>query len=177
MHSTLTALLEATNDWYSNIDNGLLNGVLFLDLKKAFDTVNHYILLEKLKLYGVDTPSLSRSTFHLLNRKQLTYVSGSLSKEQLITCGVLQGSVLGPLLFLTYINDLKACSLPSYARMYADDTCLTASAIDLEMLQFTLNHDLEVIRSWLHANKLTLNIKKTKYLITASNYLITSSIK
>ena len=72
MHSTLTALLEATNDWYLNIDNGLLNGVLFLDLKKAFDTLDHYILLEKLKLYGVDTPSLSWFTSYLLNCKQLT---------------------------------------------------------------------------------------------------------
>ena len=82
MLSTLTALLEAANDWYLNIDNGLLNGVLFLDLKKAFDTVDHYILLEKLKLYGVGTPSLSWFTSYLLNRKQLTCVSGSLLNEQ-----------------------------------------------------------------------------------------------
>ena len=79
-------------------------------------------------------------------------------------------SVLGPLLFLIYINDLKACPLSSYAGVYADDTCLTASAIDPEMLQFKLNRDLEVVRSWLHANKLTLNMKKTKCLIIGSNY-------
>ena len=70
-------------------------------------------------------------------------VSGSLSDEQLITCGVPQGSVLGPLLFLIAINDLKACPRSSYARMYADDTCFMASAIDPEMLQ--LNHDVEVV--------------------------------
>ena len=159
MHSTLTALLEATNDWYFNIDNGLLNGVLFLGLKKAFDTVYLYILLEELKLYGVDIPSYSWFTSYLLNRKQLTCVSGSLSNEQWSS----SGSVLGPLLFLIYINDLKACPFSSYARMYADDTCLTASAIDPEMLKFKLNHDLEVVRSWLHANKLTLNINKVSY--------------
>ena len=68
----LLPYLEATNDWYLNIDNGLLNGVLFLDLKKAFDTIDHYILLKKLKLYGVDTPSLSWFTSYLLNCKQLT---------------------------------------------------------------------------------------------------------
>ena len=81
------------------------------------------------------------------------------------SCGVRRGSILGPLLFLMYINYLKACSLSSYARMYADDTYLTACAINPEMLQFKLNHDLEIVHSWLYANKLTLNTKKTKYLI------------
>ena len=110
--------------------------VLFLDLKKAFDTVDHYILLEKLKLYGVDTLSLSWFTSYLSNRKQRTCVNGFFSNERLMSCGVPRGSILGPLLFVIYMNDLKACSLSSYARMYADDTCLTASATDPEMLQF-----------------------------------------
>ena len=113
-----------------------LNGVLFLDLKKAFDTVDHYILLEKLKLCGVDTPSLSWFTSYLSNRKQRTCINGFFSNERLMSCGVPRGSIIGPLLFVIYMNDLKACSLSSYARMYADDTCLTASATDPEMLQF-----------------------------------------
>ena len=162
MHSTLTAILEATNGWYLDIDNGSLNGVLSLDLKKAFDTVDHSNLLEKLKLYGVDTHSLSWFTSYLSNRKQGTCIKGFFSNELLISCGVPQGSRRGPLLFVIYMNDLKACSLSSYARMYAGDTCLTASATDPEMLQFKLNHDLEILHSWLYANKLSLR-RRTLY--------------
>ena len=139
-----------------------LNCVLFLDLKKAFDTVDHYILLEKLKLYGVDTPSLSWFTSYLSNRKQCTCVNGFFSNERLMSCGVPRGSILVPLLFVIYMNDLKACSLSSYARMYADDTCRTASATDPEMLQFKLNHDLEILHSWLYDNKLSLR-RRTLY--------------
>ena len=80
MHSTLTALLEATNDWYLKIDNGLLNGALFLDLKKAFDTVSRQILPEKLKLDGIDAPAFLWFTSYLSDRKQCTYVNGSLSR-------------------------------------------------------------------------------------------------
>ena len=72
------------------------------------------------------------------------------------------GSILVPLLFVIYMNDLKACSLSSYARMYADDTCRTASATDPEMLQFKLNHDLEILHSWLYDNKLSLR-RRTLY--------------
>ena len=83
------------------------------------------------------------------------------------SCGVRRGSILGPLLFLMYINYLKACSPASYARMYTDDTYLTPCAIDPEMLQFELNHYLEIVDSWLYASKLSHQTKKTKYLINS----------
>ena len=83
------------------------------------------------------------------------------------SCGVRRGSILGPLLFLMCINYLKTCSPASYARMYTDDTYLTPCAIDPEMLQFELNHYLEIVDSWLYASKLSLKTKKTKYLINS----------
>ena len=171
-HSTLTALLDITNDWFSNMDNGLLNGVLFLDLKKAFDTVDYEILLKKLNFYGVDSISLKWFQSYLTDRKQRTYVNGSLSDYGSTVCGVSQGSIVGPLLFLIYINDLPASGLSSIPRLYADDTCLILTSHDPTDLQITLNNDLNKVQSWLEANKLSLNVKKTKYSIIATQYKV-----
>ena len=100
LHSTLTALLDVTNDWFLNMDKGLLNGVLFLDLKKAFDTMDQIILLGKLKLYGVCQASPNWFASYLTNRTQKTFVDGARSDSCTIKCGVPQGSILGPLLFI-----------------------------------------------------------------------------
>ena len=123
-HSTLTALLEATSDWSMNIDNGLINGVVFIDLKKAFDTIDHQIILQKLKNYGIDENSLTWFHSYLTDRTQKCRVNGQLSDSVPVACGVPQGSSLGPLLFLIYINDLPNCLNHTTARMFADDTFL-----------------------------------------------------
>ena len=170
MHSTLTAFLEVTNNWYLNIGDGLLKSVLFLDLKKAFDTVDHSILLKKLQLYGLDSHTVQWFKSYLSNRFQSTLVNGILSDYLPVSCGVPQGSVLGPLLFLIYINDLQECELSSSPFMYADDTSLTLSAYDPTTLEENLNKELEEVQKWLKSNKLTLNVKKTKYMIIGSHY-------
>ena len=121
MFSTKTASLEATNEWLWNIDDSLLNGMIFLDLKKAFDTMDHSILLGKLKLYGVSSQSLNWFQSSLSDRKQQTFIDGVQSDFCNITWGIPQGSILGPLLFTIYINDLPSCNLFSKPRMYADD--------------------------------------------------------
>jgi len=107
---------------------------------------------------------------YLSNQKQSTFVNGKQSTYLDILCGVPHGSVLGPLLFLVYINDTEQCELSSKVEMYADDTSLTTSSPDPMTLEFKLNSDLEKIQNWLHSNKLTLNVKKTKYAIIGSRY-------
>ena len=153
-----------------NVDDSLLNGVIFLDLKKAFDTMDHAILLGKLKLYGVSSQSLNWFQSYLSDRKQQTFIDGVQSDCRNITCGIPQGSILGPLLFTIYINDLPSCNLFSKPRMYADDTTLTTSAEDPCVLEHKMNYDMNLIQSWLSANKLTLNVKKTKYMLIGSQF-------
>ena len=177
MFSTETALLEATNEWLWNIDNSLLNGVIFLDLKKAFDTMDHAILLGKLKIYGVSSQSLNWFQSYLSDRKQQTFIDRVQSDICNITCGIPQGSILGPLLFTIYINDLPSCNLFSKPRIYADDTTLTTSAEDPCVLEHKMNYDMNLIRSWLSANKLTLNVKKNKYMLIGSQFKLSQSFK
>ena len=108
-----------------NIDNGLINGVVFIDLKKAFDTIDHQIILQKLKNYSIDENSLTWFHSYLTDRTQKCWVNGQLSDSVPVACGVPQGSSLGPLLFLIYINDLPNCLNHTTARMFADDTSIS----------------------------------------------------
>ena len=154
LHSTVTALLEATNEWAYNIDSGKINAVMFLDLKKAFATVDHEILLGKLKLYGVHGIAVNWFRSYLNNRKQRCYVNGHLSSNyRFMHCGVPQGTILGPLLFLIYINDLPNCLSHSRARMFADDTHMTYSSNNINDINMYFNEDLLNVSEWLSANK------------------------
>ena len=131
LHGTATALLDATNKWSINIDKGVLNGVIFIDLKKAFDTIDHGILLRKLINYGVDRNALKWFNSYLNGRIQKCDVDGSLSSLCAISCGVPQGSIIGPLLFLIYVNDLLNCLRSASANLFADDTNISLSARSL----------------------------------------------
>ena len=102
LHSTLTALLEAANAWSVNIENGLLNGLVFIDLTKAFNTIDHEIILRKMSYLGVDQAAIKWISSYL----RRCNVSGKLSSARTFSCGVPQGSILGPFIFLIYINDL-----------------------------------------------------------------------
>ena len=168
LHSVATALLASTNDWYLNIDKGKYTGLIFIDLKKAFDTVDHKILLKKLKMYGVTGLEHDWLTSYLDNRKQFCRVDGTSSGVRGINCGVPQGSCLGPLLFLIYINDLPFSLQKCHVSMYADDTAISLSSKSIDDLQNDLNLDLLNLQDWLHANKLSLNVVKTQSLIIGS---------
>ena len=174
-HSTTTTLLDCTNEWYVNMDRGLYNLVVFLDLKKAFDTVNHEILLRKFQMYGFGENALTLLRCYLTHRTQKCQLKGIFSNQRKITCGIPQGSILGPLLFIIYINDLPNCLKHTTPRMFADDTSLTAVGETLDEVERRANEDLVNVHRWLSANKLSLNIAKTEYVLIGSHYKINNT--
>ena len=160
LHSTVTCLLKNTDDSYNGLDTGNLAGMVFLDLKKAFDTVDHQILCRKLESYGILHRELAWFGSYLSNRVQYYTVNGVESQIENIDIGVPQGLCLGPLLFLVYINDLPRAVENSTISMYADDTSLCFKSKDLSRLKETLNEDLSRLDAWLISNKFSLNVGK-----------------
>ena len=166
-HSTAHAILNINEQILANIDCHQHTLSIFLDLSKAFNCVNHDILLGKLQKYGITGIALDFFRSYLTDQYQFTRINGCDSLWQKITCGVPQGSVLGPLLFIIYMNDLSNVSRFSVS-LFADDTCLVLSHKDLKYLEVFCNRELEIIEDWFKANKLTANLKK------ASKYMLTS---
>ena len=147
------------------IDDGNFGCGIFIDLKKAFDTVNHSILLKKLDHHGVRGVPLQWFDSYLSDRKQYVSVSGSTSDEFTITHGVPQGSVLDPLLFLLFIDDLPSISKVLTFYLFADDTNIYFESDDLVHMQKVVNRDLRKVSKWLEPNRLALNIDKTNFII------------
>ena len=135
------------------------------DLQKAFDTVNHNILISKLEHYGVRGCALQWFKSYLSDRSQFVSINGSESYLLKVTCGVPQGSVLGPILFLIYINDLPNVTERLQFYLFADDTNIYCQSDTLESLVVTVNCELKLLKKWLDTNKLSLNIDKTNYII------------
>ena len=145
---------------------------MFVDLKKLFDTVDHEILIKMLSHYGVKNTELKWFCSYLSNRRQCCKVNRVSSNFEYIRCGVPQGSCLGPLLFLLYINDMPCALKCSKITMYADDTSLAYSAKSVSDISNVMNYELENLRKWLSGNKLSLNVAKaTSMLIGTRNTL------
>ena len=162
--STEIALQQLSDDLLSKLDNNQLTCATFIDLRKAFDSVHHGILISKFNKFGIRGLPAKLLTNYLSNRNQSTIINGVKSDTEPITCGVPQGSILGPLLFLMFINDL-----PQYTnfdvRLFADDACLIYTDTNYQNLQNVVNSELNKVNNYLTINKLSINYDKSHYLI------------
>ena len=169
LHSTITSLLNVTELWYSNIDQKNVKISLFLDLRKAFNTIDHDILLAKLKRYGICNKELVWFASYLTERQQYCYLNGQNSEKRPVKCGIPQGSCLGPLLFILYTNDFEESLAKFTPNMYADDTSIALGGEDAYQLLEDLRNELQAVIDWLRQNKLSLNVTKCEYMLLGSN--------
>ena len=164
-HSTDYAILSIIDKVQKAVDEGELSCGLFLDFSKAFDTVDHDILIDKLECYGIRGIGKDWFTSYLKNRKQMVTVNGATSDLVTVPCGIPQGSVLGPILFLLYINDFHKCSSLLDFHLFADNANLFYRHRDIAILRQHINTELKNVNRWLCSNKLSLNIEKSSYVI------------
>jgi hypothetical protein len=167
-HSTDLASAHLVDRIISRFDKGFKNVGIFMDLSKAFDTLDHTILLRKLKHYGFAGDSLALLKDYLSGREQSVLLNSTLSKPLRIITGVPQGSILGPLLFTLYINDITNASKTLESILYADDTTLIFNPTKSQKnatISRIINRELEYLNQWFQANKLSLNVEKTKYIV------------
>ena len=144
------------------MDTGMLTGTVFVDLSKAFDTVDHARLLSKLPIYGILNRELKWFESYLFNRNHFVSFHGAPSEVCSISCGVPQGSILGPVLFVLLINDLEFQLKYRQIILYADDAVIYFADKDISIIQERLNTDLECISNWFSDNNLIVNLKKSK---------------
>ena len=164
-HSAQHAILDIVSTIQDNMGKRLFSCDVFIDLKKAFDTVDHKILLHKLDHYSFRGVINKWFSSYLEGRTQTTQIVSFISKRKNISCGVPQGSVLGPLLFLIYVNDTQESSDKLNFFLFADDTNAVYADKNLKSLESTVNQELCKLFDWLTANRLTFNIKKTNFVI------------
>ena len=167
-YSTKLALVDLVTEIINDIDKGNFTLGIFLDLTKAFDTINHNILLSKLRFYGIRGIPFNWFQSYLTNRRQFVHAYGYNSSTLHLNYGVPQGSILGPLLFLIYINDIPSSSNYFNFKLFADDSNLFHSFASKTFPTLETETNIEKVNNWCLANKLTINNEKTNYMIFSS---------
>ena len=165
IHSTALSLIYLVNKIATSIDQSEITAGVFLDLSKAFDTLDHQIVFDKLEHYGVRGLALQWIKSYFSNRIQFVQINDTRSSEEIIRCGVPQGFILGPLYFILYINDLPKATSLAECLLFADDTSIFYSNSEPDHLASLMNSELTKISLWIKSNKLSVNIKKTNYVI------------
>ena len=161
-HSTQDVLLKTVDDWRIALDRGEYVGAVLIDLSKAFDSIDHTLLLDKLQSYGIIGTEHKWFSSYLSGRQQRVCLDGSFSDWASISNGVPQGSILDPLLFLVFVNDLPTAVERCSVNLYADDTTIYFASKDPSHVQSALTSDLENIASWIDNNYLKMNVSKTQ---------------
>ena len=164
-YSTNHALINFTESITQSLDEGSFGCGIFVDLQKTFDTVDHKILLHKLEYYGIRGVCNDWFKSYLSDRKQFVSINGYNSDLMPVDCGVPQGSVLGPLLFLIYINDLHKAIQYCKVHHFADDTNLFHTSKSVKNLNKLVNRNMKHLNNWLSVNKISLNVEKTEVVI------------
>ena len=173
-HSCETALIGMISKWLESINKGSLIGTVMIDFKKAFDLVDHNVLLKKLKHYKLSHEALTWFASYLGKRKQKVSLNNVFSEDEIITDGVPQGSILGPLLFLMFINDLPLYTDSANTDFYADDTTLYVIGKSLETIQRNLQVALDCLAKWCKCNGMLINTTKTKAMLITTHQKRTS---
>ena len=172
-HSTETPLIRLTDEILLNMDKDEVTGLVFVDFRKAFDTIDHKLLLRKLSIYGASVSAVSWIKSYLSNRKQFVKLGNQSSELLPIKQGVPQGSILGPVLFLLFVNDMPLNIFKSTMDIYADDTTISSSASSSEIpkLKEALLEDLQKVEKWSRTNNMYLNPSKTKAMLAVGKRL------
>ena len=163
-HSTCAALIMLIDKITTELEKGNFVLGVFLDYSKAFDCINHSILIQKLHYYGIRGIALEWFRSYLSDRKQFVYFNNTKSNPRDVTCGVPQGSILGPILFLIYINDIVNVSNLLFPILFADDSNVFHAGKNPNEMINVMNTELDKLSTWLKANKLSLNVKKTHFM-------------
>ena len=175
--STQDALHSFAERIYDALDSRMHNISILIDLKSAFDTVNHSILLSKLELYGIRGHPLNWVRSYLSDRKFFVSLAGSSSSDKTVNIGIPQGSILGPLFFIIYNNELPKVSNHLSTTLFADDTNFSISNSSYENMIPILNEELDKIKKWTAANRLTINTSKTELLMFTNKQLVLDNME